>query len=126
MRKAGYANGMYNGPAGDDVADNAPPGSNTAKVVAADLAKIGFKVQDDLGHALDDVHEVLRRAEERAERLPELGWLPDFNDPQTVLDVTFNGNRITPVNNTNWPLLNDPKINAAIERAERSSNQSAR
>ena len=53
------------------VADNTPPGSNTAKVVAADLAKIGIKAQDDLGHARDHVHAVLRRPEERAERLPE-------------------------------------------------------
>ena len=35
-----------------------------------------------------------------------------------MLDVTFAGNRITPVNNSNWPLLNDPKINAAIAHAK--------
>jgi len=35
-----------------------------------------------------------------------------------VLDVTFAGNRITPVNNSNWPLLNDPTINKAIAHAK--------
>ena len=49
---------------------------------------------------------------------PNVGWLPDFHDPQAILDVTFNGKNIVPVNNSNWPLLNDPKINAAIARAE--------
>ena len=30
-------------------------------------------------------------------------------------DVTFNGRYIVPVNNSNWPQLNDPTINKAIE-----------
>jgi peptide/nickel transport system substrate-binding protein len=42
MKDAGYANGMYSGPQVTMVADNTPPGSDTAKVVAADLAKIGI------------------------------------------------------------------------------------
>jgi peptide/nickel transport system substrate-binding protein len=57
---------------------------------------------------------------------PNVGWLPDFHEPQTVLDVTFSGKRITPVNNSNWPLLNDPKINAAIANAERILSPQAR
>ena len=54
---------------------------------------------------------------------PNVGWLPDFHEPQAVLDVTFNGRRITPVNNSNWPLLNDPRINTAMDqrRADRRS-----
>ena len=37
---------MFNGPTVTMVSDNTPPGSNTAKVVVADLAKIGFKVKN--------------------------------------------------------------------------------
>jgi peptide/nickel transport system substrate-binding protein len=47
-----------------------------------------------------------------------VGWQKDFADPQTVLDPTFNGANILPTNNSNWPQLNDPKINAAMTKAE--------
>ena len=52
---------------------------------------------------------------------PNVGWIRDFADPQTVLDVAFNGNYIFPENNPNWPQLNDPAINRAMARARADS-----
>jgi peptide/nickel transport system substrate-binding protein len=49
---------------------------------------------------------------------PNVGWLPDFHEPQTILDPTFNGKNIVPVNNSNWPLLNDQSINSAMDKAQ--------
>jgi peptide/nickel transport system substrate-binding protein len=49
---------------------------------------------------------------------PNVGWLKDFADPQTILDPTFNGKNIVATNNSNWPQLDDPKINAAMDKAE--------
>ena len=122
MQAAGYADGMYSGPQVTMVADNTPPGSDTAKVVAADLAKIGIKARIDLGHPRDHVHEVLQRPEERAERSARTSaGCPDFHEPQAILDVTFNGKNILPSNNSNWPLLNEPAINAAMDRPRRPS-----
>jgi len=46
-----------------------------------------------------------------------VGWLPDFPDGSAVLDPTFNGKNIVAANNSNWPLLNDPAINAALDKA---------
>jgi peptide/nickel transport system substrate-binding protein len=46
-----------------------------------------------------------------------VGWIKDFQDPQAILQVTFNGDAIVESNNTNWPLLDDPEINKAIEDA---------
>ncbi len=57
---------------------------------------------------------------------PSVGWLKDFADAQTVLDPTFNGKNILPSNNSNWPQLNDPKINAAMDQAETILDPSAR
>ena len=34
-----------------------------------------------------------------------------------MLYVPFNGKAIVPVNNANWSELNDPKINAAMDKA---------
>jgi len=117
LRKAGFANGMYKGPQVTMVADNSPPGSNTAQVVAADMAKIGFDVK-----TISVTHSTMYTKycnvpKNEPNICPNVGWLPDFHEPQAVLNVTFAGNRITPVNNSNWPLLNDPRINAAIARA---------
>jgi peptide/nickel transport system substrate-binding protein len=126
MRKAGYASGMFSGPQVTMVSDNSPPGSNTAQVVAADLAKIGFNVK-----TISVTHSTMYTKycnvpKNEPNICPNVGWLPDFHEPQTVLDVTFAGNRITPVNNSNWPLLNDPKINAAIARAKTIVSPQAR
>src|SRR5919197_2504661 len=118
MKKAGFANGMYSGPTITQVADNTPPGSNTAQVVAADLAKIGFHV-----HTISVTHATMYTKfcnvpKSEPNICPNVGWLPDFHEPQTILDPTFNGKNIVPVNNSNWPLLDDPVINAAMNRAE--------
>ena len=48
---------------------------------------------------------------------PNVGWIKDFNDPQSFFDVPFNGPAINPSNNSNWPRLDDPEINKAIEEA---------
>jgi peptide/nickel transport system substrate-binding protein len=126
MRKAGYVNGMYSGPQITMVADSTPPGSNTAQVVAADLAKIGLKVKTiSVTHSAMYTRFCNVPANE-PNVCPNVGWLPDFHDPQTVLDVTFNGNRITSVNNSNWPLLNEPQINGAMARAQRLIDKKAR
>jgi peptide/nickel transport system substrate-binding protein len=48
---------------------------------------------------------------------PNVGWLPDFHDPQAMLDVPFYGPGIDPENNSNWPQLDVPEVNKAIEDA---------
>jgi len=126
LQQAGYAHGMYSGPQLTMVADNTPPGSNTAQVVAAAMAKIGFNVK-----TISVTHSTMYTRfcnvpKSEPNVCPNVGWLPDFHDPQTILDVTFNGKRITTVNNSNWPLLNDPKLNAAMVRAERLLDPRAR
>jgi peptide/nickel transport system substrate-binding protein len=49
---------------------------------------------------------------------PNIGWVADFRDPQTMLDPTFNGENIIPSNNTNEPLLDDKAINKAMDDAK--------
>jgi peptide/nickel transport system substrate-binding protein len=126
MRKAGYPNGMYTGPQLTQVADNTPPGSNTAEVVAADLAKIGIKVKTiSVTHATMYTR-FCNVPKNEPNICPNVGWLPDFHEPQAILDVTFNGKNITAVNNSNWPLLNVPSLNKAMDKAERIIDPKAR
>src|SRR5262245_35363963 len=117
LRMAGYPNGMYNGPQLTMVADSTPPGSNTAQVVADNLEKIGIGVK-----TISVTHSAMYTRfcnvpKNEPNICPNVGWLPDFHDPQTVLDVTFNGNRIVPVNNSNWPLLKSRSLDQSMGRA---------
>jgi peptide/nickel transport system substrate-binding protein len=57
---------------------------------------------------------------------PGFGWAQDFADPQTVLDPTFNGELILEASNVNWPELDDPAVNAALEKAKATTDPAAR
>ena len=48
---------------------------------------------------------------------PNVGWVPDFNDGFAYLYPSFNGKEIKAQQNSNWPQLNDPAINAAMDKA---------
>ena len=54
---------------------------------------------------------------------PTAGWIEDFADPYAALFVPFSGKAIVPINNANWAVLNDPKVNYAIDSAAAISDQ---
>jgi len=98
----------------------------TAEVVAADPAKIGIKVKTiSVTHATMYTR-FCNVPKNEPNICPNVGWLPDFHEPQAILDVTFNGKNITAVNNSNWPLLNVPSLNKAMDKAERIIDPKAR
>jgi peptide/nickel transport system substrate-binding protein len=118
LEKAGFASGRYSGPPVTQVADNVPPGSDTAKVVASDLAKIGIRVRTiSVTHATMFTR-FCNVPKQQPNICPNVGWIADFHEPQAMLDATFNGKNVVPVNNSNWPQLNDPRINALMDKAE--------
>jgi peptide/nickel transport system substrate-binding protein len=57
---------------------------------------------------------------------PTAGWIEDFPDPYGALFVPFSGEAIVPINNSNWAVLNDPKVNQAIDSAAAITDESAR
>jgi peptide/nickel transport system substrate-binding protein len=118
LRKAGFANGRFSGPTLTQVADNTPPGSDTARVVASNLARIGMRVRTiSVTHATMFTR-FCNVPKQEPNICPNTGWIADFHEPQALLDATFNGKNIVPVNNSNWPQLNDPQINALMAKAE--------
>jgi peptide/nickel transport system substrate-binding protein len=46
-----------------------------------------------------------------------VGWFKDYNDPQSLLMPTFDGNAISSRGNVNWSLLNVHALNAEMQRA---------
>jgi peptide/nickel transport system substrate-binding protein len=119
MKKAGYSSGKCTGSDCEItmVGDDSPPGSDTATVVKSQLEQLGFKVNfQKVTH--DIMYTKFCSTPSNAPDVcPNVGWLKDFNDGQSMLDPTFNGANVVPENNSNWPQLNDPKINKAIDDA---------
>ena len=97
MKKAGYPSGRYTG---DEellmVATNADPGRKTAEVTQRQFEKLGFKVkfrlvpQDTLYTRFCNVPAA------DVAVCPNVGFVKDFYDPQSLLDPVFNGNNILP------------------------------
>jgi len=117
LRRAGYPDGRYTGTQPLlMVADNSTDELNAARVAQAQLQKLGFQIQ---------LQAVSRRAMYQAcgtpsrqvAICPSVGWLKDFGDAETVLDLTFDGHSIVPRNNSNWSQLDDPRVNRAIAAA---------
>lgn len=126
MRKAGYANGMYSGPAVNAIVANSAPSPAQARIMAASFAKIGIQVnlKPVSIDAMFTKFCVVPKNE--PELCPSVAWLPDFKDPVTMLDPTFNGKNIVATNNVNMSLLDDAAVNSAMEKAKRIKNVEAR
>jgi peptide/nickel transport system substrate-binding protein len=127
MRAAGYPGGKYTGDGTISIVGLAgAPDSDDAQIVDQTLQDLGFKTNFKLvdGSVMYSRFCALPRA--RINVCPNVGWVRDFADPQTVLDVAFNGNYIFPENNPNWPQLNDRAINSAMAKAELTVGTDAR
>jgi peptide/nickel transport system substrate-binding protein len=121
MKKAGYSSGKCTGNCTITmVSDNTPPGSNTAQVFKSQLSALGFSVQlHPVEHAVMYTKFCSVVANE-PNVCPNVGWVKDFNDGQAMIDVPFNSATIkgSPTNNSNWPQLNNPQIDAALNSAK--------
>lgn len=126
LKKAGYADGRYHGPPILMVGDNSTVRAKEAQVAEQQFEKLGFQVtfrqvtNDTMFTKFCGVPKA------RVAVCPNVGWFRDFADPQTVLDPTFNGKNILPQNNSNWPQLDDPKVNAAMDAAEQLTGPAQR
>jgi peptide/nickel transport system substrate-binding protein len=119
MKKAGFKSGKCEGSVCDItmVGDDAPPGKDTATVFQNQLEELGFKVNfQPVAH--DIMYTKFCSVPSNSPQVcPNVGWIKDFNDPQSILQVPFSGDSINPSNNSNWPQLDDPAINKAIDQA---------
>jgi peptide/nickel transport system substrate-binding protein len=126
LKKAGFKSGKYTGPQVTQVADNTPPGSNTAAVIANSLAKIGMKVKTiSVQHAA--MYTRFCGVPKNAPDIcPNVGWIADFHEPQADLDANFDGTNILPANNVNWSQFNDPTVNKLMAQAKVELNSEKR
>jgi peptide/nickel transport system substrate-binding protein len=119
FKKAGYSSGKYEGNEKlQMVGDNEGVGGKTAEVAAQQLRDMGFNVE--LRQVTHDAmyNKFCNIPKSNTAICPNVGWIKDFSDPQTYLDPTFNGENIIQTNNVNWPELDVPEINKAMNDAE--------
>jgi peptide/nickel transport system substrate-binding protein len=93
-------------------------GKKSAEVAQQQFQKLGFKVNLREVDQSTMYTKFCNTPKANVAVCPNVGWLKDFADPQTILDPTFNGKNIVATNNSNWPQLDDPAINAEMRKAE--------
>jgi peptide/nickel transport system substrate-binding protein len=117
FRKAGFESGKYEG---DEqilvIGENTGVDKRVSEVVRDEFTKLGFKV--NLREVSSDTMytKFCNVVATNYNVCSTVGWIADFKDPQAVLDVPFSGEAIVPTNNSNWPLLDVPAINKAMNR----------
>jgi peptide/nickel transport system substrate-binding protein len=127
MKKAGYPSGKYTGNVKLlMVGDNQPPASKTGEAVQAAIEKLGFKLNYRQVTHPTMLAKFCGVPKNQPAICPNLGWGKDFFDSQSMLDPTFSGKAIVPVNNSNYGQLNDPVVNAAIDKAKALTDPAAR
>jgi peptide/nickel transport system substrate-binding protein len=128
MKLAGYPSGKYTGSETlQIVGDSSAPANNVAEAVNQTLRTLGFKTRLNLVEHTVMYSKYCGVVSEKIDVCPNVGWVPDFGDPQAVLDVPFNGNLIVQNGtNSNWGLVNHPKINAAMEAGTKVVGAKAR
>lgn len=119
MRRAGYASGRYEGDETIQVVGLAgAPDDANAQLVDEALRELGFKTNLRIVDASVYYSRFCALPRARVHVCPNVGWVRDFADPQTVLNLPFNGAFILPENSPNISQLDDPAINRAMARAE--------
>ncbi len=127
MRMAGYPSGKYTGTTTLQVVGSTEdPHAEDAEIANSTLRSLGFKTRLSLVDQSVMYAKYCGVPAEEIDVCPNVGWVADFSDPQAVLDVPFNGKNIIPSGNNNWGQVNNPAINAAMEKAEPLTEKAAR
>jgi len=127
MKLAGYPSGKYTGSAVIKIiGSSGDPARKDAELVNSALQNLGFKTDFTAVEESVMYSKYCGVPARDIDVCPNVGWLRDFADPQTILDLAFSGWSIAPRNNPNWSQVNDPQINAAIKAAELTSGDAAR
>jgi peptide/nickel transport system substrate-binding protein len=127
LKLAGYPSGKYTG--GETVTvvgATEDPAEEDAEIVEQTLKNLGFPVKFSLEETSTMYAKYCNVPKEEITVCPSVGWIADFADPQTVINITFNGTTIVPTGNVNWGQTNVPKINAAMAAAENVTGNEAR
>jgi peptide/nickel transport system substrate-binding protein len=127
MKLAGYPSGKYTGNANVlIVGSNSDPGPQEMQIVQNGLQALGFKTTIKAVPQQTMYSKFCGYVKAHINVCPTAGWIEDFPDPYAALYVPFSGKTIVPINNVNWAVLNDPKVNKALDDAAAISSPAQR
>ena len=127
IKLAGYPSGKYTGGKTLQVVGSSdPPEKEDAEITNQALEKLGFATKLTLVEQSTMYDKYCGVPKEEIDVCPSVVWIADFADPQTVLDITFNGKDVVPIDNDNWSQTNVPKLNSAMAAAELVTGTEAR
>ena len=127
MKLAGYPSGKYTG--GETVSivgAKGNPAEQDAEIVNQTLKNLGFNTKFTLVETATMYAKYCNVPKEEIDVCPSVGWIADFGDPQTVLNITFNGKFINETGNVNWSQAKDPELEKAMTEAESITGKAAR
>lgn len=118
MKLAGYPNCKYTGDGTVQIV-GANNGNDPAiiQIVNSALTSLGFPTHVSEVDQSTMYAKYCGIPKQEIDVCPTVGWVRDFADPLSVLYVPFYGPAIVPTNNSNWGQVNEPDINAAMQRA---------
>ena len=119
FKKAGFASGKYEGDKELLMVGTAEGvAQKNAEIAKENFEKLGFKVKLRLATQDSMYTKFCNVPSANVAVCPNVSWGKDFGDPQTILGPTFDGDHILPQWNSNWPELDVPEINKAMDDAE--------
>jgi peptide/nickel transport system substrate-binding protein len=119
FKAAGFSSGKYEGSEKIlMVGSNVGVAAKTAEVTKEQFEKMGFQVTLRLVAPQTMYTRYCNTPASNVAVCPNVAWNKDFADGQTMLSPTFNGKNILEQGNSNWPELDDPAINEAMDKAE--------
>jgi peptide/nickel transport system substrate-binding protein len=126
LKAAGFPNRKYSGPSITMIGDNSDPAAKSAQVALQTFHKLGFKVNFRSVSHETMYSRFCNVPKEKVNVCPNVGWLPDFSDGYAWLFATFDSKAIVPENNSNWPQLSNPQVDAAINKASETTDETKR
>lgn len=103
MKAAGYPSGKYTGNyVVKVVGSTGDPADKTAAIANNAIQSLGFKTNFTLVDQPVMYGKYCGVPKAEIDACPNVGWIRDWSDPQTILDPTFAGYNMVSENNSNW------------------------
>lgn len=120
LREAGYPNGFATRLFGFTTG----PEPRVAAILQQNLGDVGIRAQLELSEAAG----YTAFAGDTSNRVPMgvYGWYADYLDASNFFGPLIDGRRITPIQNNNLSVFDDPRINAEIDRATATADPAER
>jgi peptide/nickel transport system substrate-binding protein len=87
------------------VGSTGDPADKTSAIVNNAIQSLGFKTNFTLVDQSVMYQKYCGDPKAHIDACPNVGWIRDWSDPQTLVDPTFAGYNIVSTNNSNWGLV---------------------